>query len=631
MPRRRRSAADRRAQDLAVDRARDGDVGQRQRERRHHPQVVLDVDRALARTRASLRRILPRSRRAAELWRAGCDRVQPQHAPRSGKLAQDVMVRGWILVPVLREGNDGRAHVEEPRYRRMHNASNPPRRARDCARSPRVRSCPSCKRPDPGPDLRSSGSRCASGAAIRCRATSPWFDGKRVALVAARGETLGIQVLHRGGGPVTLVAAGRRRSRASTCCASKARAARSTEMYGGGRGPGDYPDELRRRGAADDRSGLLRDPVARTTGDGRARRRRAPHPGVLHDRADRAAGAAARRVGVLRPARARRDRDASRTPPSARASRCSPSTACCSRPTCRRARGPRARTCVPTHVRPRRDPDDRRRAERARVGRASAPDRDVFAIPIDEPRTPEARAKVRRAREAVRDAGRRPASTTRSPTTPRPEYGDLVDLYISPKAAHLTGDAHRAGPTTAAARGRRDGARRRAAGHAHVGLDRVSLSHPGLVRVGRAVLARPPQPQGPAAARARPARRCDVSFDDGDDHGNLDGVLALPAAIRRSASRRCAAAMQDRALLEARRDVPPRRDERARGPADPARARRREGRRGVAAPTRRCGRPRAASCSRSRRARTSSISGTRCGRAACPCRRHTRARPDHSS
>jgi hypothetical protein len=35
-------------------------------------------------------------------------------------------------------------------------------------------------------------------------ATSPSFDGTRIALVAARGEVVGLQVLHRGGGPVVL-------------------------------------------------------------------------------------------------------------------------------------------------------------------------------------------------------------------------------------------------------------------------------------------------------------------------------------------------------------------------------------------------------------------------------------------
>src|SRR5690606_5164161 len=38
--------------------------------------------------------------------------------------------------------------------------------------------------------------------------TSPFFDGHTIDLVAARGETLAFQVLHRGGGTATLELAG---------------------------------------------------------------------------------------------------------------------------------------------------------------------------------------------------------------------------------------------------------------------------------------------------------------------------------------------------------------------------------------------------------------------------------------
>ena len=90
-----------------------------------------------------------------------------------------------------------------------------------------------------------------------------------------------------------------------------------------------------------------------------------------------------------------------------------------------------------------------------------------------------------------------------------------------------------------------DGRRRAATGHAHVGMDRVALQDRDLVRVGRAVLARSLQPPRSASDASSHARANATSFDDGDDIGNLDGVLAYPAptgVTRRCGSKRCAAA-----------------------------------------------------------------------------------------
>src|SRR5690606_1759949 len=69
---------------------------------------------------------------------------------------------------------------------------------------------PACKQrsPDPGPDLQ------IVSEAMRLRVddpvprASPFFDGHTVELVAARGETLAFQVLHRGGGTAALHLAG---------------------------------------------------------------------------------------------------------------------------------------------------------------------------------------------------------------------------------------------------------------------------------------------------------------------------------------------------------------------------------------------------------------------------------------
>lgn len=168
-----------------------------------------------------------------------------------------------------------------------------------------------------------------------------------------------------------------------------------------------------------------------------------------------------------------------------------------------------------------------------------------FAVPIDEPRTDQARAKVRALAAQVRAAGGGPGRFLFAVTdAPRPEYGDLVDLYI---------------PLTA----------------------RISDRFPRWTyngappRAGSMVVdAEPPGPRtwGWIAWRwnipvwyvwdalywhdrhnkrgALDAKLDAVSFDDGDDHGNLDGVLAMPGCrptLRLAALRR---GLEDRALLE---------------------------------------------------------------------------------
>ena len=77
-------------------------------------------------------------------------------------------------------------------------------------------------------------------------ASSPWFDGARVSLTAARGEILGLQVLHRGGGAVVLGFAGRAPAVQVRGYAVEVLNVRrpSTDMYGGSHGPGRYADGL---------------------------------------------------------------------------------------------------------------------------------------------------------------------------------------------------------------------------------------------------------------------------------------------------------------------------------------------------------------------------------------------------
>jgi hypothetical protein len=105
-------------------------------------------------------------------------------------------------------------------------------------------------RKDPGPDLQIMGDSYRIRTGDPVPRTSPWFDGTKVSLVAARGETVGILVMHRGGGPVALTFAAIPNTpdipniavRGFNVTPSVATRA-STSIYGGGR-TGSYPDTL---------------------------------------------------------------------------------------------------------------------------------------------------------------------------------------------------------------------------------------------------------------------------------------------------------------------------------------------------------------------------------------------------
>src|SRR5688500_17234025 len=116
------------------------------------------------------------------------------------------MVRGWILVPVLRECDDRRAHGSTADGTRRMAALATPATLAMCVAALCALS-PACKKPappDPGPDLQ------VVSEALRLRIgdpvprSSPFFDGQTVKLVAARGEVLAFQVLHRIDGAVSL-------------------------------------------------------------------------------------------------------------------------------------------------------------------------------------------------------------------------------------------------------------------------------------------------------------------------------------------------------------------------------------------------------------------------------------------
>jgi hypothetical protein len=402
---------------------------------------------------------------------------------------------------------------------------------------------PSCKRPDPGPDLQVVGETLHLRSTDRVPRTSPWFDGKRVTLVAARGETLGIQILHRGGGPVTLALPGAEVAGFDVLRVPAAHG--STEMYGGGRGPGDYPDEL--VAAAQPST----DPAYFTI--------RSQHdaqgelivgtrhiPVVLHIAPidmpplplDVWAYYDPRELGgtVIEPNAAERACIAMFAEHGVLLSPDMPPAAWAAR-----------KDLVPTKY----VPAVIDGADDVRAWVAQAPDRDVFAIPIDEPRTPEARAKVIALAKTVRDAAGGKGFFYAVTDAPRPEYGDLIDLYISPKAAHFTGDAHRRWTYN---------------GNPPEAGSMVLDAEPPGTRTWGWIAYRYRIPvwyvwdalywhdrhnRKDEPPRALDPRRDATSFDDGDDHGNLDGVLALPGChptLRLEALRR---GYEDRALLEA--------------------------------------------------------------------------------
>jgi hypothetical protein len=192
--------------------------------------------------------------------------------------------------------------------------------------------------------------------------------------------------------------------------------------------------------------------------------------------------------------------------------------------------------------------DPAKAAEEARAWKGLlAPGQHAFAIPIDEPKAAQ-RDKVRALAEAVHEANRELLYAVTD--EPRAEYGDTIDLYI-PLTPKLT-DTY--------LRWTYNGASPRA------GSMVVDAPPPGTRTWGwiawRYKIAiwyvwdalywhdRHNRKATPLPLRALDPRRDPVSFDDGEDHGNLDGVLALPGCqptLRLAALRR---GFEDHALLE---------------------------------------------------------------------------------
>lgn len=420
---------------------------------------------------------------------------------------------------------------------------------------------PGCRRTEPGPALQVVGESTRLRVTDPVPVASPWFDGARVAVVAARGEVIGLQVLHRGGGPVALAFAAAGSAVAVRSYAVDVLEVRrpSTDMYGGSHGAGRYADGLVPAATPTTDPAYFEIEVARDA-----------EPGELAGEltvAGRAIPVALTIAPVQLPPLPVRvwaygdPREIGWTG--------GDMAACIARfrsygillsPDVHLADWPAWRAQltsvaglrdVPVWI----DPDPALAADQVRrwiaifAGTGQVP----FAIPIDEPRTPAARGKLRLLADAVRAAGGGPTTFRLAVTDdPHPEYGDAIDLYISPLAAHLTGDR--------VARWTYNGAPPRA------GAMVLDAEPPGTRTWGWIAWRwqipiwyvwdalywhdRHNRHRAPLPGRALDPRTDAVSFDDGDDHGNLDGALALPGCqptLRMAALRR---GYQDALLLE---------------------------------------------------------------------------------
>ncbi|MDQ3336299.1 MAG: hypothetical protein M4D80_14115 [Myxococcota bacterium] len=420
--------------------------------------------------------------------------------------------------------------------------------------------CRSDKPPDPGPDLMIVGESTRVRLEDPFPATTPWFDGREVTLVGAKGETLGIQVLQRHPQPVTLELAGAKGFEVRSFRVTRP----STALFGGSRGKGTYADELiasARPATSPAYFEIVVDAAATGTlvvGD-----RRIP---VKLAVADVTLPPLPRTVWAYEDPR-ELAWHAGAPPDGARVTQPSEAERACI--AMFRAHGVLLAPDLPLSAWPVYQPlldgfphipaaisddpakvgEDVRGWIEATRGTGAIP----FAIPIDEPRTPAARANVKALAAAVRAAGGGPTTFRYAVTdAPRAEYGDLVDLYISWNAAHLTGDTHprwtyNGAPPYAGA----------------VTLDALTpgtrtwgwIAHRYNIPVWYVWDAlywhdRHNRKGAPLPGRALDVTKDPVSFDDGEDRGNLDGVLALPGCTRTLRLAALRRGLQDRQLLE---------------------------------------------------------------------------------
>lgn len=393
-----------------------------------------------------------------------------------------------------------------------------------------------CKRADPGPSLQVLGESARFRSDDALPASSPYFDGTRVAVVAARGETIGLQVWHTEPGPVTLAIPG---ARVAAFAVEAYRVARpSTTLYGGSHGAGMYPDGLVPAQAPATNPAYFEIAAdATTSGELVVGARRVPMtltiaPVTLPPLTLSVwAYYNARELGGTDDAPSDTER-ACIAMFRARGVLLSPDLAPGAWPARRELLA--GAPYVPALI----DRAHVADSVRAWLANVSGTGQVPFAIPIDEPHTAQARAEVRALGDQVHAAG---SGFLMAVTDERrADYGGAVDVFISLRA-------HRGDWTY-------NGAPPRA------GSMVLDAESPGMRTWGWIAW----RWQIPIwyvwdalywhdrhnKNRTLDAARDAVSFDAGDDHGNLDGVLALPGCtptLRLAALRR---GLQDRALLE---------------------------------------------------------------------------------
>jgi hypothetical protein len=177
-----------------------------------------------------------------------------------------------------------------------------------------------------------------------------------------------------------------------------------------------------------------------------------------------------------------------------------------------------------------------------------------FAIPIDEPRTAEAQARVRELSGWVRAAGGGPGrflyAVTHGPT---PALGDAIDVYIA-------SDAVRGGTLPPERAWTYNGAPGWAGAMVVDADDAGTLRSWGwlgfahdipLWYVWDAFYWRDRHNRGRDLAPAHDLVADPLTFDDGEDHGALDGVLAYPGPLPSLRLAQLRRGLTDRLLLEA--------------------------------------------------------------------------------
>jgi len=177
-----------------------------------------------------------------------------------------------------------------------------------------------------------------------------------------------------------------------------------------------------------------------------------------------------------------------------------------------------------------------------------------FAIPIDEPRTPEAKARARHVGEVMGQAGGKRPSLLRAVTDhPDPAYGDAFDVYVSPQS--LPADPERT------ARGERFwtyNGRQPQAGSMILDTEGAALRSWGWIAERYGVELWYVWEGLYFSDRYNHRRPTDimldpVTFDErasgGTDFGNGDGVLAYPGALPSLRLKTLRRGLQDRLLL----------------------------------------------------------------------------------